>query len=103
MPIMTGTVAGEPAGTQMQYQDIGLAIEAHVSRVAMRSICRQRLSNRALQVKEAELPAQDPVVRQTTFNESSVLSQDKPMILGSLDLPGTTRSQEIAVVAQLVR
>jgi hypothetical protein len=52
--------------------------------------------------KSASAPL-DPVVRQTALDESSVLSPGKPLVLGSLDLPGTTRSQDIEVVAELVR
>jgi len=34
---------------------------------------------------------------------TSALTLGKPLILGSLDIPGTTRKQEIAVVSELVK
>jgi hypothetical protein len=33
----------------------------------------------------------------------STLAQGKPMVLGSLDIPGSTRHEEIEVVSELVR
>jgi len=37
------------------------------------------------------------------LEESSTLVLGKPLVLGSLDVPGGTRKQEIDVVAELVR
>jgi hypothetical protein len=46
---------------------------------------------------------QDPIIRQTTLEGTSTLVQGKPLVLGSLDVPGTTRHQEVEVVSELVR
>jgi hypothetical protein len=45
----------------------------------------------------------DPVIRQTTLEGTSTLVQGKPLVLGSLDIPGSTRHQEVEVVSELVR
>ncbi len=103
VPIMTGTFEGQPAGTQMQYQDIGLNIEARVNGSPDTLTLQTKIEQSSLAEERPGAASQDPVVRQTVLDESSVLSQDKPLILGTLDLPGTTRSQEIEVVAELVR
>ncbi|MGB8028859.1 MAG: hypothetical protein WCF30_04260 [Terracidiphilus sp.] len=103
VPIVTGTFEGQPAGTQVQYQDIGLSIEAHANGSPDALNLHTKIEQSSLAEDKPVASAQDPVVRQTTFNESSVLTQGKPLVLGSLDLPGTTRSQEIEVVADLVR
>ena len=103
VPIVTGTFEGPPAGTQVQYQDIGLNINAQVNGSPEALNLHTKIEQSSLAEEKPVASAQDPVVRQTTFDESSELSQGKPMILGSLDLQGTTRSQEIAVLAELVR
>jgi type II secretory pathway component GspD/PulD (secretin) len=103
VPIVTGTFEGQPAGTQVQYQDIGLNIQARVSGSADALNLQTKIELSSLAEDKPVASAQDPIVRQTVFDESSQLSQGKPMVLGSVDLPGTTRSQEIAVVAELVR
>jgi hypothetical protein len=46
---------------------------------------------------------QDPIIRQTTLEGTSTLVQGKPLVLGSLDVPGSTRHQEVEVVSELVR
>jgi hypothetical protein len=43
------------------------------------------------------------VIRQTKLEGMSTLAPGKPMVLGSLDIPGTTRHEEIEVVSDLVR
>lgn len=103
MPIVTGTTDGQTANTQMQYMDVGLSIEARTSGSPDSLNVHTKIEESSLGDEKPVGAAQDPVVRQTLFDESSVLSQGKPLVLGSLDLPGTTRSQEIAVVAELVR
>jgi len=46
---------------------------------------------------------QDPVIRQTTLDATSTLAPGKPVVLGTIDVPGSTRKQEIEVVSELVR
>lgn len=47
--------------------------------------------------------AQDPIVRQITLEGTSILTPGKPTILGSLDVPGTTRHLDVEVAMELVR
>ncbi len=103
VPIMTGTIAGQPEGTQMQYQDIGLSINAQVSGSPEALNLRTKIEQSSLAEDKSVAAAQDPVVGQTVLDESSQLSPSKPLVLGTLDLQGTTRSREIAVMAELVR
>lgn len=103
VPIMTGTIAGQPEGTQMQYQDIGLSINAQVSGSPEALNLRTKIEQSSLAEDKSVAAAQDPVVGQTVLDESSQLSRGKPLVLGTLDLPGTTRSREIAVMAEPAR
>ncbi len=103
VPIVTGTYDGQPPGTQVQYQDIGLSISAQVNGSPDSLTVRTKIEESSLGEEKSVAGTQDPVVLQTVFDESSVLSNSKPLVLGSVDLPGTTQSQEIKVVAELVR
>jgi type II secretory pathway component GspD/PulD (secretin) len=103
VPLVTGTFEGQPPGTQVQYQDIGLNIEARVSGSPDSLDVHTKIEESSLAEEKSVGTAQDPVVRQTVFDESSQLAHGKPLVLGSLDLPGTTRSQQVEVVAELVR
>ena len=103
VPIMTGTLAGEPVGTQMQYQDVGLSIQTDVNGSQDSISLRAKIEQSSLGDERGGAASQNPVVRQNVLDETAELSQGKPLILGSLDVPGTPKSQEIAVVADLVR
>jgi type II secretory pathway component GspD/PulD (secretin) len=103
VPIVTGTYDGQPAGTQVQYQDIGLSISALVIGSPDSLNVHTKIEESSLGEEKSVAAAQDPVVHQTVLDESSVLSNNKPFVLGSVDLPGTTQSQEIKVVSELVR
>jgi hypothetical protein len=47
--------------------------------------------------------AQDPVIRQTMLQGTSYLTADKPLALGSLEIPGSTRRMDIAVVMEPIK
>lgn len=102
MPILTGTSDDKTPGAQVQYVDLGLSIEAMVSGspegIALHAKVEQ--SNLS-EEKPAATP--DPVIRQIVLDESALLAPGKPLVLGLLDIPGSSRRQEIAVTAELVR
>ena len=66
-----------------------------------------RLRTKVVQSSIAEdksgVGTRDPVIRQTTLEGTSTLVQGKPLVLGSLDIPGSTRHQEVEVLSELVR
>jgi hypothetical protein len=43
------------------------------------------------------------MIRQTSLDGSSILMPGKPLVLGSLDMPGSTRHMDVEVVAELVK
>ncbi len=45
----------------------------------------------------------EPVVRQSVLDGTSVLTLDKPFMLGTIDVPNTTRHVDIAVVVEQVK
>jgi type II secretory pathway component GspD/PulD (secretin) len=105
VPIVTGTYdAGTPAqNSQVRYQDVGLNIEASVNGSANGVEVRTKIEQSSVAEEKSGMGPQDPVVRQTVLEGTSTLSPGKPLLLGSLDVPGSTRHQEIEVVAELVR
>jgi hypothetical protein len=105
VPIVTGTYdAGTPGqNSQVQYQDVGLNIEAAVEGSANGVEVRTKIEQSSVAEEKSGMGPQDPVVRQTVLEETSTLSPGKTLLLGSLDVPGSTRHQEIEVVAELVR
>lgn len=104
VPIVIGTVEKQTTNqsSEIQYQDIGLSIEATVSGSGETLMLRSKIEQSSLGVDKSAVVAPDPVVRQSVLQGSTELAQGKPLVVGSLDLPGTTRHQEIEVVAELV-
>ncbi len=104
VPIVTGSYDSEArnSNTQVQYQDVGLNIEATVNGSPDALNLRTRVEQSSLADEKSAGSAQDPVIRQTALDETSEAAQGKPFVLGSLDIPGTTRREEIEVLAELV-
>ena len=101
VPIVTGTYdVGTPKqNSQVQYQDVGLSIEA--------TLDGESLHTKVEQTSPAEersgVGSQDPIVRQTVLDGTSSLTLGKPLVLGSFDIPGSTRHQDIEVASELVK
>jgi len=86
----------------VQYQDVGLNIEFTAEGRADGLSLRSKVEQSSLAEQKSGVGLQDPVLSQSVLEGSTALTLGKPLILGSLDIPGSTRKQEIAVVAELV-
>jgi type II secretory pathway component GspD/PulD (secretin) len=105
VPIVTGKfdVDASAQNTQVQYQDVGLNIEATVATFAEGVRLRSKVEQSSLSDKKSGVGIQDPVLNQTVVDGTATLALGKPFVLGSLATPDSARTQEIAVVAELVR
>jgi hypothetical protein len=103
VPIVTGPGDAQASSAQVQYVDVGLNIEASVEGSADGLRLRSNVEQSSVADEKSGIGAQDPVIRQTRLEGVSTLAPGKPMLLGSLDIPGTTRHEEIDVVSELVR
>jgi type II secretory pathway component GspD/PulD (secretin) len=104
VPIVTGSYDSEArnSNTQVQYQDVGLSIDATVDGSPDGLTLRTKIEQSSLGGEKSATAAQDPVVHQVVLQEAAELTQGKPLALGSLDIPSTTQRQEIEVTAELV-
>jgi len=101
VPIVTGTTESETPGTQVQYQDVGLHIEATVDGRGDGLRLRTKVEQSSLSDEKPGV-GQDPVLHQTVLDGEATLVPGKPLLLGSLDIPGNAHKQEIEVLAELV-
>ena len=105
VPIVTGTYdAATPSqNSQVSYQDVGLAIEASVDAYADGGLrLRSKIEQSDVSADKSGFGAQDPILNQTVLDGTASLTPGKPFVLGSIYVPGSTRQQEIEVVADLV-
>jgi hypothetical protein len=106
VPIVIGTYAETgPASqnSQVQYQDIGFEIEVSLNTYLDGVRLLTKIGESSVAEEKSGVGAQDPIFRQTTLEGTSTLVLGKPLVLGSLDIPGTTRRQEVDVVAEAIR
>lgn len=102
VPIVVGTVDNQPQNTEVQYQDVGLSIDATVNGSPDALTLRTKIEQSSLAADKSPSAAQDPAIHQTVVEESAQLAPGKLLVLGSLDIPGTTQSQQIVVTAEPV-
>jgi type II secretory pathway component GspD/PulD (secretin) len=101
VPLVTGLTGESPnpaQSSQIQYVDVGLNIDASIEGTALKT----KIEQSGISEEKSGVTAPDPVIRQTMLEGTSALTAGKPVVLGSLDVPGTTRRQEIEVVTEVL-
>jgi type II secretory pathway component GspD/PulD (secretin) len=105
VPVVTGSYDSGKSGTQTQmtFIDVGLNFDVSLDE----SVNGVRLRSKVEQSSVAEQPsgvgAQDPIIRQTVLAGTSFLTPGKPLVLGSLDIPGSTRRLDVSVMMEQVK
>jgi type II secretory pathway component GspD/PulD (secretin) len=106
VPVMTGGYSHESApGTEYQftYIDVGLNCTATLTERADGLEAAIKLERSSV----AETPStlggvQEPVIRQAVLENTSILKPGTPVMIGSLDVPGSTRHLDIEVAVERV-
>jgi type II secretory pathway component GspD/PulD (secretin) len=105
IPIVTGSYDSgkSEAESQVTFIDVGVSFEVLLDE----SLNQVRLSSKLEQSSVAEqvsgLGAKDPIIRQAVLQGTSFLTPGKPLVLGSLDMPGSTRHMDVEVVMEPVK
>jgi type II secretory pathway component GspD/PulD (secretin) len=105
VPLVTGSYnnTSSQAESQVTYIDVGLNFDATLDEFANGVRLRTKVEQSSVAEEKSGVGPQDPVVRQTSLEGTSFLTPGKPLVLGSLDIPGSTRHQEVEVVMEAVR
>jgi type II secretory pathway component GspD/PulD (secretin) len=98
VPIVTGSYkeGSGDANTQVQYLDVGLSIEANLDGTSLHTKVEQTSPSN----EPSGMGAKDPVVRQSVLDGTTNLTPGKSLVLGSLDIPGSTRRQEVELAVE---
>ncbi len=101
VPIVTGSFkeGSGDANTQVQYLDVGLSIEASLDGTSLHTKVEQTSPSN----EPSGMGARDPVVRQSVLDGTTSLTPGKSLVLGSLDIPGSTRHQEVELAVEAAR
>jgi hypothetical protein len=107
VPIATGSFnqEGTPTQAQVQFQyiDVGLNIAVHIREFEAGVEVHSKLEQSGVAEEKSTVGGNDPVIRQATLMNTALLTAGKPVMLGSLDVPGSTRHLDIEVVLELVK
>jgi type II secretory pathway component GspD/PulD (secretin) len=102
VPIITGTDFKNPNNPQTQYTylDIGMNFDATIDDAPNSLRLKAKIEQSSVVDNRSGALPQEPLIRQSLFEGSAVLTPGKPIILGSLDITGTTRRLEIQATVE---
>jgi len=105
VPIATGSLNSGATGSQEQftYLDVGMNFDASVDPLANGVKLKTKVEQSSIAEQKSGVGEQDPIVRQTVLEGTYILTEGKPLVLGSIDLPGSTRHQDVEVVEELLK
>jgi type II secretory pathway component GspD/PulD (secretin) len=106
IPVATGTVTengSRATQTQFTYLDVGLNFNATLDESVNGVRLRSKAEQSSIGSRQSIAGIEEPVVRQTVLEGTSILTPGKPLILGSLDIPDSTRRMDIEVVMDVVK
>ena len=105
VPIATGSLATNTSGAQTQftYIDVGMSFDVTLTEVANGAVLKAKVEQSSVAEEKSGAGPQDPVVRQTALEGSPVLTLGKPLMLGSIDVAGSTRHLDVEVLMEAVK
>jgi type II secretory pathway component GspD/PulD (secretin) len=110
IPIATGTYSGgtdtppnSGLQTQFTYLDIGMNFDATVAVSGNSVRLKSKVEDSSLDQPVTIAGVTEPVVRQSVLDGTSALTLDKPAMLGTIDVPNSTRHIDIAVLIEQVK
>ncbi len=105
VPIATGSYSATGntgAQTQITYIDVGMNFDVNLDELANGVRLRSKVEQLGIAEQTSGVGVQDPIIRQSLLEGTSFLTAGKPVVLGSIDIPGSTRHLDIEVVMELV-
>jgi type II secretory pathway component GspD/PulD (secretin) len=106
VPIATGSLSSTSsaeAQTQFTYVDVGMNFDTTLDEFANGVRLRSKVEQLSIAEQRSGLGSADPVIRQSSLEGTSFLALGKPLVLGSMDIPGSMRHLDVEVVMEAVR
>ena len=103
VPIVTGSYGkSSDENTQVQYMDVGTNLDATLDGNGDGLRLRTKLEQTSVADEKSNVGIQDPIVHQSVLEGESAVVPGRPMVLGSMELPGG-KHMEVSVVAEVVK
>jgi len=108
VPIATGSYSdgdlkANGIQTQFTYLDVGMNFDATISVSGASVQLKSKVEESSLDQPVTISGVTEPVIRQSVLDGTSVLTLDKPAMLGTIDVPSSTHHIDIAAVVEQVK
>lgn len=108
VPVITGSYSpggadsktGPGVQTQYTYLDVGENFDATINSVAHGAILRTKVEQSSIADQKSAVNEAEPIVRQTVIDDVVFLPTGKPVVIGSIDIVGSTRHIDIDVMME---
>ncbi len=103
IPVATGSYSSEKSSqeTQFTYLDIGINLDATIDQFAEGLRLRSKFEQSSVApTHQTIMGVEEPIVQQSVLEGTSVIIPGKPLVLGGIDVAGTTRHIDVEVVAE---
>jgi type II secretory pathway component GspD/PulD (secretin) len=92
--------AGAGVQTQFTYIDVGMNFDTTLVDIGPQALLRFSVEQSSVGGVNTIAGVEEPVIRQTSLAGEATLTPGKPTILGSVDIPGSTRRLDIEVAME---
>jgi type II secretory pathway component GspD/PulD (secretin) len=106
VPVATGTMplsALQGNTTQITFIDVGINVDATLTEAADGVKLQSKVENSGLLEDRSVAGMQEPIIRQMILEGTTLLQPGKPVVLGSVDVPGSTRHLDVEVLLEPMR
>jgi type II secretory pathway component GspD/PulD (secretin) len=104
VPVATGSYSASGnvgVQTQFSYIDVGMNFDATLTAMGDGAMLKSSVEDSSVSPEKSVIGGvTEPIVRQSSLKSESVLAPGKPVLLGSVDIPGGTSHLDIEVVLQ---
>ncbi len=99
----TPTTPGKPSGDRT-YLDVGLNFDSTIEPYGPTGArLRSKIERSSLAEEKSGLGPEDPLIRQTLTEGTTILAEGKPLPLASIDVIGSARHLEVEALLEVVR
>ncbi len=99
IPLVTNTSGKD---TSFQYIDVGVNFSVEADAAGNGVLLKSKVEQSSVPEEKAISNIQEPVIRQAVLEGATLIQLNKPFILGSIDVVGSTRRIDVEVVAETV-
>ena len=102
VPVATGSYSTSDKASQEQftYLDVGMNFDATLMQMGDNLQLNTKVEQSAVASMQTISGVQEPVIRQSIFTGIANLTPGKPVTIGAIDVPGSTRHLDIEVLAE---